>query len=212
MTNIKICGITNLKDAKTCAGAGADIIGFVFAKSPRKITPEKAKSIISKLPHSIKKIGVFVNEGPAEVDRIAAYCGLDAVQLHGDETPAYCKKIKSRKIKAIRVRDIRDIRKIGKYKVDAVLLDTYSKGKFGGTGKKFDWDLAKRAKKYNIPLILSGGLTPDNLEKAILQVKPHAVDISGGVELKPGKKDAKMIKKAVAIAKSKSIIQLRRKK
>ena len=212
MTAVKICGITNLKDARAAARAGADILGFVFANSPRRISPQKAKEIISKLPKKLKKAGVFVNETPCTVNGVLEYCGIDIAQLHGDESPAYCRKINAKVIKAFRPRSAADIRKIGRYCVDAVLIDAHVKGKLGGTGKRADWKLASLAGKYGMPVILSGGLTPDNLEEAIGSVGPHGVDICSGTEVRPGKKDVRMIRKAVAIAKSKSISQVRRKK
>jgi len=201
MTKVKICGITNLKDAVTAAKLGADAIGFVFAKSPRRLTPEKAREIVLKLPWRLVRIGVFVNEKPEKVNRVVRACGLDLVQLHGDETPSYCKKIKSRVIKAVRVKSEKDLSKIKKYRVAAILLDTYSKDKYGGTGKMFDWGLAKKVKGSRVPVILSGGLNEKNLPEAIKQVRPYAVDISSGVESSPGRKNAKKMKKVIEIAK-----------
>ncbi|MCX5749473.1 MAG: phosphoribosylanthranilate isomerase [Candidatus Saganbacteria bacterium] len=206
MTKVKICGITNLKDALDAAALGADALGFVFAKSPRKISPEKAKEIVLKLPWRIIRVGVFVNEGAERVNRTVRACGLDLVQLHGDETPSYCKKIRSRMIKAVRIKNEKDLLKIKKYKVSAILLDAYSKDKYGGTGKTFDWSLAKKAKKYGIPVILSGGLDEKNLSPAIKTVRPYAVDISSGVEILPGRKSAKKMKTVIAIAKGGCII------
>jgi phosphoribosylanthranilate isomerase len=206
MTKIKICGITNLKDALMAAKLGADAIGFVFAKSTRRITPEKAGDIVLKLPWKLVRIGVFVNEKPERVNRVVRVCGLDLVQLHGDETPAYCKKISSRIIKAVRIKSKKDIEKIKKYKVAAVLLDAYSKSKYGGTGKTFDWNLAKNVKRSKVPVILSGGLNEKNIMEAIKKVRPYAVDVSSGVESSPGCKNAKKMKKVIEIAKRGCII------
>lgn len=207
MTKVKICGITNLKDALAAAKLGADAIGFVFAKSPRRITPEKARDIVLKLPWRLVRIGVFVNERPETVNRIARSCGLDLVQLHGDETPSYCKKIYPRVIKAVRVKSGKDLDKISDYKVTAILLDTYSKGKYGGTGKTFDWSLAKKVKRFKVPVILSGGLNEKNISDAVREVRPYAVDVSSGVESSPGRKNAKKMKKVIEIAKRGCIIK-----
>ena len=195
MVKIKICGITNLGDARASAKLGADFIGFIFAKSPRRITPLKAKKIIEQLPASIKKVGVFVNEKAETVNNISDYCGLDLVQLHGKESPNYLKKIKKPVIKAFRIRDKRSLNQLSRYKAKAFLLDTYKKGKPGGTGETFNWDLAVAAKKYRHPIFLSGGLNPENISGAIKKVKPYAVDVSSGVERKPGKKDIVKLKK-----------------
>ncbi len=209
MTKIKICGITNIDDALWAAKCGADALGFVFAKSPRSISAARVKKIIAALPPFITKVGVFVNENASTVNSIAQYCGLDRVQLHGDESPEFCKKIKYPVIKAFRIKSEKDLKAIRKYKgISAVLLDTFSNESFGGTGKRFDWALAVKAKSYfRGPLILSGGLKPENLKEAVARVSPYAVDMSSGVEKAPGKKDGKKVKKAVEIVKCGCIIQ-----
>lgn len=209
MIKVKICGITNLKDARACAKAGADMVGFIFAKSTRKVLPTSVRSIISKLPKSIKKVGVFVNEKQNAVNRLVRYCGLDFVQLHGEETPGYCKKIKCAVIKAFRIGDRRlSLKDIKRYEgcVEAVLLDTYIKGKRGGTGRPFNWSLAKKIKTLGIPVILSGGLSPENIGDAVKKVRPFAIDLNSGVEDSPGKKNAKMLLKAVEIARRSCIM------
>ncbi len=206
MTQIKICGITSLKDALLARDLGADAVGFVFAKSPRRVSVSKAASISSKLGGSVSKVGVFVDQSAAEINKTVKRCLLDYVQLHGDESPAFCGKIKARVIKAFRVKNGASIASIRKYKADAILLDTFDPAAHGGTGKTFDWELAVRAKKAGRPLILSGGLNIRNLASAIKKVRPQAVDLSSGVESSPGKKSAVKMKKAIAIAKRGCII------
>ena len=197
MAKIKICGITNLSDAQAASQLGADAVGFIFAKSPRRISPSKAGKIAASLPPFISKVGVFVNEKSSRVNKIAKECRLDYVQLHGEESPEYVKKIKLPVIKALRIKDRSTLRQIKKLKVEALLLDTYEKGRRGGTGKTFNWNIAKAAKKFGIPVILSGGLTPGNVSRAIKKVKPYAVDASSGVELYPGKKSIMKLKKFI---------------
>jgi phosphoribosylanthranilate isomerase len=191
---VKVCGTTRLKDALLAVECGADAIGFIFhKKSPRYVTVKTANEICSKLPPFVNRVGVFVNETADTINRIADRCGLDAVQLHGDESPAFCKKIKRRVIKAVRVEDATSLQEMSRYVVDAILLDTYKEGQWGGTGKVFDWELAARAKKYG-PVILAGGLNPRNVKEALRKVQPYGVDVSSGVEQSPGKKDPKKVK------------------
>jgi len=188
MTYIKICGITNLQDARQAAALGVDALGFIFAPSPRKIEPSVAQEIISGLPLSIEKVGVFVNEDIREVKRIADLCGLDALQFHGQETPEYCRQVSLRVIKAIRVRDSQSIEVIQAYPFAAALLDTYSPGRAGGTGETFNWEWAREARR-KVNFILSGGLDPGNVRRAIHLLHPAGVDVCSGVEKAPGRKD-----------------------
>ena len=199
MVRLKICGITNYKDAMLAFEAGANAIGFIFAKSPRRISPKKAKEIISSIPPFVQTVGVFVNEDPAVIEEIISFCALDLVQFHGDEAPDICKRFMPKSIKAIRVKDHLDIDRIQRYvgSVRAVLLDTYKKDSPGGTGEVFDWTLAVEAKKIGIPIILSGGIGPENIKDAILSVGPFAVDVNSKVEIRPGKKSPSLIKKLV---------------
>lgn len=206
MTQIKICGITNLKDALLACEYGADAVGFVFAKSPRRISVKAAASICSRLPCSVSSVGVFVDQSADIINNAVKKCGLDYVQLHGDESPAFCKKIKAPVIKSFRVKGAVALAEIKKYKVAAILLDSFSPASHGGTGKTFDWKAAVRAKKAGIPLILSGGLNAGNLASAIKKVRPRAVDVSSGVEVRPGKKSAVKMKKAIAIVRRGCII------
>lgn len=191
---VKVCGTTRLKDALLAVECGADAIGFIFyKKSPRYVSVKTAKEICSKLPPFVHRVGVFVNETADNINRIADRCGLDAVQLHGDESPAFCKKIKHRVIKVVRVKDAASLKEMSRYAVDGFLLDTWKEDQWGGTGKVFDWELAARAKKYG-PVIIAGGLNPRNVKAAIKKVQPYGVDVSSGVEQSPGKKDPRKVK------------------
>ena len=196
MVRVKICGITNLEDASEAVRLGVDALGFIFAPSPRQILPELARDIILDLPPFVQAVGVFVNEALDAIQDKVAYCGLDMVQLHGDESPEVCWKLMPRTLKAFRLKDKSSLSPIGAYKgmVKALLLDTYQKGIRGGTGKPFDWNLAVEAGKFGIPLILSGGLGPFNIETAISTVKPYAVDVGSTIEERPGKKDHTLMK------------------
>ena len=196
MTKIKICGITNYDDAMAAVDAGADALGFIFAKSPRQVEPEQARDIIMKLPPFVKTVGVFVNEDNKRINELINYCGIDNVQLHGDENPETCKMFMPRSIKALKIKDESSIEQCDRYNetVKAFLLDTYSKTAEGGTGKTFNWDLALKVKKLGIPIILAGGISPSNINEAIEKVKPYAIDLSSGVEERPGKKDHALIK------------------
>ena len=194
MGRVKICGITNIEDAVAAAEYGADAIGFVFQpKSPRAITPETAKNIVSALPPFITIIGVFVNESKQEIERIIRYVGLNIVQLHGNEPPDAC-QLNKKVIKAIRVKDLTDLEPLKRYNVSAFLLDTYSPHTMGGTGQIFNWDIAVEAKKFG-RIILAGGLNHENIEEAIKWVRPYGIDVAKGVESnKKGEKDHKKLK------------------
>ena len=193
---VKFCGITDREDALGAVNLGADALGFIFAPSPRRILPEKARRIINALPPLVKTVGVFVNEKVAVIREHINYCGLDLVQLHGDESPEICRELLPYTIKAFRIKDDSSLQTIGDYhdSVRALLLDTYCEDKAGGTGKIFDWQLAVKIKETGIPVILSGGLGPSNIEAAIRVVRPYAVDVNSGVEERPGKKSYRMMK------------------
>ncbi len=197
---VKICGITNLEDASIAVELGANALGFIFAPSPRQITPQKARAIIRAIPPFVKTVGVFVNEAPATIREVMQHCGLDLVQLHGDESPGLCDELMPCTIKALRIKDESSLQTSQPYhgKVRALLLDTYSKEKAGGTGKTFDWNLAIKIKKMGIPIILSGGLGPSNIALAIHTVRPYAVDVNSAVEKCPGKKSHILIKALMA--------------
>ena len=201
MVRVKICGITNAEDALAAVESGADALGFVFwERSPRFVEPRRAGEIIRGLPPFVTTVGVFVDEALERVNGITASAGLDAAQLHGSETPEYCSRVAARVIKSFRIKGEDDIRPMGEYRVSAFLLDTFREGAPGGTGMTFDWDIALRAKEFGI-VILSGGLNPDNVREAVKRVSPWAVDVSSGVEERPGKKDPKKLRDFIKNAK-----------
>ncbi|MDR5708747.1 MAG: phosphoribosylanthranilate isomerase [Armatimonadota bacterium] len=193
MTRVKICGIRTVEEARAAAEAGADAVGFVFwPRSRRYVEPEMAARIAQALPPFLVRVGVFVNEPPERVEEIAACVGLDAVQLHGDEPPEVCARLRRRVIKAIRIRDGRSLEAAADYPVSALLLDTYVPETYGGTGRTFDWSLVEAVRHLDRPLLLSGGLNPENVAEAIRRVRPYGVDASSGVET-DGRKDPEKI-------------------
>jgi phosphoribosylanthranilate isomerase len=199
---VKICGITNLPDAKAAAEAGADVLGFVFYdKSPRSITCEAAAAITRELPPFIIKAGVFVDAPEDVVVQAIRECGLNLLQFHGEEPPDYCLQFGIMSMKAFRVRDAASLQALREYPTEAWLLDAYTPGKLGGTGEVFNWDLAREAQTWDRPIFLAGGLTPDNVADAIRRAQPYAVDVSSGVEATPGKKDAARVKAFIQAAK-----------
>jgi phosphoribosylanthranilate isomerase len=202
MTKVKIDGITNLDDALAAVEFGADALGFVFVpNTPRYIEPAKAAEIIARLPPFVTNVGVFVNDSQEHIKQIADQCKLSVLQLHGQEPPDFCLQFNRKVIKAFRIKDEESLTDLPKYTVSAYLLDTYVKGAMGGTGVTFDWRLALEAKKYGL-VILAGGLNPENVAKAIQQVYPYGVDVSSGVEAKPGKKDHGKMKNFIKAARN----------
>ena len=198
MVKVKICGITSLEDALTAVAAGADALGFVFhPASPRHISPEQAAGIIKELPPFIQTVGLFVNEARDTVNTTADQCGLDIIQLHGEESPGYCDSVRRRVIKAFRVKDISTLDSLVQYHVAGCLLDAWSPAAHGGTGQTFSWGIAAEAVKRGHRIVLAGGLTPDNVAEAVRRVNPYAVDVSSGVESSPGRKDAEKIWKFI---------------
>ena len=195
---IKICGIGNEADAQVAGRLGVDALGFVFARSPRRVDPERVRKICLSLPPFINTVGVFVDEDPSMVREVADFCGLQWVQLHGKESPGYCRQLGLRVLKAFRIRNEAGIGELDAYRGCAAgfVLDTYVQGKAGGTGKTFEWRLAEEALTYG-PVILSGGLTPANVRQAVEQVRPYGVDVSSGVESAPGVKDHDKMKQFV---------------
>jgi phosphoribosylanthranilate isomerase len=188
MTWIKICGITNIEDGLKAASLGVDALGFIFAPSPRRVIPSTVRKMIQSLPAAVLKVGVFVNQRFSEVEEIAAYCFLNLLQFHGEESPGYCQKFPLPVIKTIRIKDFESLNDMERYPDATILLDTYSPVKAGGTGIPFPWEIALKAKEKR-NFILSGGLNPDNVGEAISKVRPWGVDVSSGVETVPGKKD-----------------------
>ena len=188
MTFIKICGITNIDDALEAVSLGVGALGFIFAPSPRRVDESAARGIIRHLPFSVWKVGIFVNEELKQVRRIAEDCGLDAVQLHGQEPPEYCRQIPLWVIKAIGVKGVGSLKEMERYSCASILLDTPGTERAGGTGKAFCWEIALEARKRR-NFILSGGLNPMNVYQAVQEVRPIGVDVCSGVEKIPGKKD-----------------------
>lgn len=194
MTKVKICGITNLEDALLSAKFGADALGFNFyEKSPRYITPEKAREIIEQLPEKVLKVGVFVNESLEKIAEIAVTAKLDALQLHGEETPEFARKLKAKTdleiIKAFRVSPEFKPEDVLRYETGAILLDAYNPKEYGGTGETFDWEIAKKVQEIFPKMYLAGGLNDINIIRVMDLVKPFAVDVCSGIEIKKGLKD-----------------------
>ena len=202
---VKICGMTRLADALCAVEAGVDGLGFIFfPKSPRNIEPEAARSIIAQLPPFVDTVGVFVDEIPARIQEIAAFCGLNTIQLHGVETPADCRALGAalpccRLLKAFRVGAHSTASDIAPYEecVQGYLLDTYQKEAMGGTGLAFDWALIERL-QLGRPLLLAGGLDCDNITEALRRVAPYGVDTNSGLEDAPGQKNHQRIKTFLA--------------
>jgi len=203
MTMVKVCGITNVADARVAAEAGADAVGFIFAESPRKVGTEEARRISIALPENVLKVGVFVNAPPEEVLRTAAEAGLDMVQLHGDETPETVAAVRAGGLpvmKAIRVRNADDLADVERFDADLLLLDAYSEEARGGTGERFDWRMAKSLKgRGNI--VVSGGLAPENVREAVDFFEPYGVDASSSLEDAPGEKNEESVRRFIVAAK-----------
>lgn len=203
MVRVKVCGITNELDATRAARFGAAAIGFIFyKKSPRFVSPFKARKIIETLPPFITTVGVFVNQPFGAVKDIVDHCSLGAVQLHGDEDAHFCKRLqrgKTKVIKVIRVADTIDINMLKEYKPDAFLFDTADDKHYGGTGKIFNWQLLHEVKSLNVPIILSGGLNHQNVIEPVNALKPYAVDVNSSIEDAPGKKNDKKMKEFIDV-------------
>jgi len=193
-TRVKICGITRAEDAQAAARLGADAIGLVFhARSPRAVTIEQARAVVRALPPFVTAVGLFVNAEPEAVRYVLKTVPLDLLQFHGDESAEACRSYDRPYLKALRMRDDADLAALARPYDDAagILVDTYVEGVAGGTGLSFDW--SRLPAHMPRPLILAGGLNPDNVAAAVTQVRPWAVDVSGGVEAAPGLKDAARI-------------------
>lgn len=199
MTLVKICGLTSLEDAKKAVELGADALGFIFAPSPRRVQPNLVRRISAEIGPLKVKVGVFVNERPGEILRLKEYCGLDIAQLHGDESEDFAAGLRCKSIKVIRVKE-GEKPAPDTYPMSTLLLDTYVKGVRGGSGKAFNWKLAKDLSRQR-SVILAGGLTPENVEQAIIEVRPYAVDVSSGVEAEPGRKDHAKLERFIRRAK-----------
>jgi phosphoribosylanthranilate isomerase len=191
---IKICGITKAADAAAAVEAGAHAVGFMFFEgSRRNISHEAAREIIRDLPPLVSKVGVFVNASRDEVKRAIEQTGIDTLQFHGEEPPEACRGFGLKTVKAFRVQGKDMLAIMPRYDVDAWLLDSFVTGARGGTGVTFNWDLAVHARSLGTPIMLAGGLNPENVKRAIEHVQPYAVDVSSGVESAPGNKDAALI-------------------
>ena len=194
-TRVKICGITSVADGQAAAEAGADLIGLMFYEpSPRYVSLDAAAGIARALPPEVQRVGVFVNPTTELVRRAIGECQLSLLQFHGDEPPDFCTQFGLMSLKAFRIRDAASLDALPNYETDGYLLDAYSPEARGGTGEKFNWDLAVEAQKFGKPIFLAGGLTPANVAAAVKQVQPFAVDVSSGVESAPGKKDHAKVK------------------
>lgn len=193
-TRVKICGVTRKQDAVAAAWAGADAIGFVFYEpSPRYVTPDAARDLVNALPAFVSATGLFVNPEAQFVESVLSQVPLDLLQFHGDETPEFCDSFGMRWIKAVRVRQSSDIADAFRDYCHAsgLLVDAWDPDKYGGTGQAFNWSLIPDSRP--LPLILAGGLASDNVSRAVAQVRPWAVDVSGGVERSKGIKDVEKI-------------------
>ena len=214
---VKICGITNLQDALAAAQAGADALGFVFVPaSPRAMTRDRVSEILMAVPSPVMTVGVVANENPDFLRGLLRVCPLRSLQFHGEEPPEDLLALKgeAKLIKAIRVKDAGSLEQIPRYRgVDAILLDAYHPQLQGETGSSFSaplrfvaggghWKLAAQAKSFGIPVVVAGGLTPENVEQAVREVEPYGVDVSSGVEVSPGRKDHDFIRKFIRNAKS----------
>ncbi|MDQ3907226.1 MAG: phosphoribosylanthranilate isomerase [Acidobacteriota bacterium] len=197
MVLVKVCGITNLGDALAAVEAGAHALGFNFyRRSPRYIDPASARVIVDQVPEDVLCVGVFVNEEKGTIEEAALSSGVAAVQLHGDESPPFCESLEGlRVIKALRVGEDFRPESAAEYKVEAILLDSFSRAARGGTGHTFDWSLARAARAHAGRLYLAGGLTPENVRAAVAEVGPYAVDVCSGVESAPGIKDRAQMRK-----------------
>ena len=197
VTRVKICGITQLEDARAAVELGAWAIGLIFADSPRQVDQADAERIGRELSRQVEVTGVFVNAPLDEVAALADVAHLTAIQLHGDEGPAYAREVArrtgARVIKAIPAKDPAAVRRLSAFRTDYHLLDAYVPGQRGGTGKTFHWDYARHHTRH-VPLILSGGLNPDNVAEGIEATRPFAVDTASGTEATPGRKDPAKVK------------------
>jgi phosphoribosylanthranilate isomerase len=198
VTEVKICGVSRLDDARLAAELGAWAVGLIFSReSPRACAIETAEEIEAELRRRVELAGVFVNAPLDEVAQTADRCGLTIVQLHGDEGPAYCQEVARRTgakvMKAVRVKDAASVDALRAYPTDLHLLDAYVPGRAGGTGETFNWELASRH-RGRARVVLSGGLTPDNVGQAVTAVRPFAVDTASGTEQEPGRKDPALVR------------------
>lgn len=203
MIFVKVCGITSSEDALTAAESGADAIGLLFAESPRRVCPERAREISAALPSGVMRVGVFVDSSAEEVLRVAREVGLDYAQLHGDEMPETVADIREggvKVVKALRVRGADSLAQMDGYAADLYLLDSWSEKARGGTGERFNWGIAEAVRGCD-NILISGGITPANVREAVEFFEPHGVDASSSLESALGEKDAEMVRRFVSAAK-----------
>ena len=202
-TRVKICGITSLADAQAAVESGADALGLNFyEKSPRRVSLATAAEISKQLPPFVMRVGVFVNAPEDFILRAIGEASLTMLQFHGDEPPEFCTQFGLMSMKAFRIRDEKSLEALPDFQTDAYLLDAYSGEARGGTGEKFNWDLAIEAQKFGKPIFLAGGLTPENVADAVRKVRPFGVDVASGVESSPGKKDHAKVKAFIQAVKN----------
>jgi len=195
-TRIKMCGITSVADMQLAVSAGADAIGLVFyPPSPRCVSVEQAAEILKAMPAFVTSVALFVNPEPAFVQTVIEQTQVDLLQFHGDESPAFCQQFDRPYIKAVRMQAETDLQALATAYASAqgLLVDTYKKGVPGGTGESFNWQWLPEPDTLSLPLILAGGLNPENIRQAIDTVRPWAVDVSGGIEASPGKKSQQKV-------------------
>ena len=194
MFRVKICGVTRPQDVRAAVRAGADAIGFQMSRGPRKLTPARAKRLVQSVPPLVTPVGVFVDEKLQRVKQLVKFCGFQAVQLHGKEDKGYCGRIPIPVIKVIRMRNDKAYRAFRGFRVAAFLLDTYNKNIAGGTGKTFPFPWARKAVLgLPVPVLIAGGLTTDNVQRAIRSSNAFGVDVASGVESRPGIKDTRKV-------------------
>lgn len=206
MVFVKVCGITSPEDARNAAGSGADAIGLLFAESPRRVSVERAREISAALPPEVARVGVFVNAPPEEVLQVARETSLDYAQLHGGETPQTVAAVRAggvKVVKALRVRDADSLARLGEYAADLYLLDSFSEKARGGTGERFDWALAEALRGCD-NILISGGITSDNVREALEFFEPRGVDASSSLESAPGEKDSEKVRRFVGAAKGRT--------
>lgn len=204
MVFVKVCGVTSPEDARAAAESGADATGLLFAESPRRVSVERAREISAALPSGIARVGVFVDSAAEEVLRVAREVGLDFAQLHGDETPETVAEIRAggvRVVKALRVRDTGSIARMEDYAADLYLLDSWSGKARGGTGERFNWELAEALRGCD-NILISGGITPENVGEALEFFEPYGVDASSSLESAPGEKDNERVRRFVSAARN----------
>jgi phosphoribosylanthranilate isomerase len=199
---IKICGVTNLEDARLCVEAGADALGFIFVeRTPRYVAPDAAARIIAGLPPFVTPVGVFWDHAPGHVKAVAEQCGLGALQFHGDETAEDLREYRLPVIKTLKVAAAADLARMAGYRVSAFLLDSPSRWSEGEARSTIPWDVAAEAARLH-PVLLSAGLTPENVAGAVRRVRPYGVDVNSGVEARPGQKDPARVRRFVAEARA----------